>query len=460
MDELKSFVEQRDYFSEYVASVCPVCLKVIHGSIRELGTGLLMEKSCPDHGPFSTTVWTDLQSYRDLCLAARKVVTPLGHGAPSKRGCPDDCGLCCSHRQHTCLAILEITSRCDLGCPVCLAGSRREGEDLTLANIEYALRRLIDYEGGLTPIQLSGGEPTLHPRLTDIMRLVRSLGGRGIELNTNGVALAGHQSLAEILREAGLSSVYLQMDSLDPAASEFIRGRDLVDTKVKAIENCIEAGLEVILSVTVVPGVNDRELWTMVRFGVDHRLTGVNFQALTLSGRYPGKVGKGEDHFTGGHFLRELEKQSNGKLLKGELSAIPCPDPRCGLILYALIQDGELLPLNRLLERDKLFDCLAELKDWRQTLQHISKQCFDSCCCSTGAHSADEFSTILSRSDFFSIGFHGMMDAYSLDIERVKRCGVHEITSEGKLIPFCLYNTKYRRNPGEHLKERHRHPRL
>ncbi len=453
MHELKSYVEHRDYFSERVESLCPVCLRVIPGSLRESGAGLLMEKSCPDHGPFSTAIWTDLQSYKDLCLAARKVVTPLDNGAPSKGGCPDDCGLCPSHDQHTCLAILEITSRCDLGCPVCLAGSRPEGEDLTLANIEYALRRLMDYEGGLTPIQLSGGEPTLHPGLTDIVRLVRSLGGRGIELNTNGVALAAHRPLAGILRDAGLSSVYLQMDSLDPAVSEFIRGSDLVGTKVKAIENCIEAGLEVILSVTVAPGVNDQELWTMVRFGVDHRLTGVNFQALTLSGRYPGKAGKGEDHFTGGHFLREIEKQSNGMLLKGELSTIPCPDPRCGLILYALIRDGELVPLNRLLEGDKLFDCLAELKDWRQTLQHISKQCFDSCCCSTSGHSADEFSTILSRSDFFSIGFHGMMDAYSLDIERVRRCGVHEITSEGKLIPFCLYNMKYRGNLAEHPKK-------
>jgi 7,8-dihydro-6-hydroxymethylpterin dimethyltransferase len=449
MHELKSLVEHQDYFSEHVESLCPVCLKVIHGSLRESGTGLLMEKSCPDHGPFSTAIWTDLQSYRDLCLASRKVVTPRRHGASLNLGCPDDCGLCPLHNQHTCLAILEITSRCDLNCPVCLAGSRPEGEDLTLANIEYALRSLIDYEGGLTPIQLSGGEPTLHPRLTDIVRLVRSLGGRGIELNTNGLALAGNQHLAEILRDAGLSSVYLQMDSLDPAVSELIRGSDLVGTKVKAIENCLEAGLEVILSVTVVPGVNDRELWTMVRFGVDHHLTGVNFQALTLSGRYPGKIGKREDHFTGGHFLRELEKQSNGKLQKGEMSTIPCPDPRCGLILYALVQDGEVVPLNRLLEGDKLFDCVAELKDWRQTLQHISKQCFDSCCCSTSEHGADEFSTILSRADFFSIGFHGMMDAYSLDIERVKRCGVHEITPEGNLIPFCLYNTKYRRNSGE-----------
>lgn len=448
MHELKTFVEKRDYFSERVRSLCPVCLMVIDGAIGASEAGPLIEKTCPEHGVFRTSTWTELQKYREVCQAERKVVRPLKHAVIPKLGCPDDCGLCPAHDQHTCLAILEITSRCDLGCPVCLAGSQPKGEDLELADIEFALRRLMDYEGGLTPIQISGGEPTLHPRLIDVVRLVRSLGGRGIELNTNGVTLAGNQLLAQMLRETGVSSIYLQMDSLNPSVSEFIRGKDLVETKMKAIENCLKAGLEVILSVTVVPGVNDRELWAMVRFGMQHRLTGVNFQALTLSGRYPKEVGKGEEHFTGGHFLRELERQSNGKLRETDLSTIPCPDPRCGLISYALIHEGEPLPLNRLLGADELFDCVAELKDWRQTLQHIGSHCFDDRCCSTNGHRLDEFLKVLARADLFSIGFHGMMDVYSFDLERVKRCGVHELTADGKLIPFCLYNIKYRRTHG------------
>ncbi len=444
MHELRSLLEQRNYFSELTKSICPVCFKIIDGALQESETGLFMEKTCSEHGMFRTIIGTDLPRYKELCFSERKVTKPREYGVSSDRGCPDDCGLCPAHEQHTCLAILEITSRCDLGCPVCLAGSSPDGKDLKLNEIEYALRSLRNYEGALTPIQISGGEPTLHPQLIDIVKLIRSLGGHGVELNTNGVALGGDQPLAERLIEAGLSSVYLQMDSLDPTVSKFIRGKDLVETKVRAIENCLKAGMEVILSVTIVPGVNDQELWAMVRFGLDHQITGVNFQALTLAGRYPKEVGNGEDHFTGGHFLKEMIRQSQGELLEGDLSPIPCPDPRCGLISYALVHDGTLLPLNRLLNKDTLIDCLADLKDWPQTLKHIRSQSCGPCCFTGDGQKLEEFSDILSRADFFSIGYHGMMDAYCLDLERVRRCCVHEITPDGKLIPFCLYNIKYR----------------
>ncbi len=441
MHELRRFLEPRNHFSELIKSICPVCFKMITGALRESENGLFMEKICAEHGMFRTTIGTDLQTYKELCWSERKVTQPREYGVPSKRGCPEDCGLCPAHEQHTCLAILEITSRCELRCPVCLARSCPEGEDLNLYQIEYALRRLRDYEGGLTPIQISGGEPTLHPQLTNIVNLARSYGFHSVELNTNGLALSRDQALAESLIETGLSSVYLQMDTLDPTVSKFIRGKNLVETKMKAVDNCLKAGLEVILSVTIVPGVNDQELWTMVRFGLENEITGVNFQALTLTGRYPKEVGDGEDHFTGGHFLKEIIRQSQGELLEGDLSPIPCPDPRCGLILYGLVQNGALLPLNRLLERDTLIDCLADLKDWPQTLRHIlSSSCGSGC----SKQNLEAFSDTLSHSDFFSVGYHGMMDAYGMDLERVKRCCVHEITAKGKLIPFCLYNIKYR----------------
>ena len=441
------FLERRDCFSERPRGICPVCFRVIPGVIREATVGLLMEKTCPDHGLFQANISTDLQRYKALCLSERKVTRPLIQGSPPDRGCPDDCGLCPSHEQHTCLAILEITSRCDLNCPVCLAAAGPLGEDLSPIRIEYALKRLMDYEGALTPIQISGGEPTLHPRLIDIVKTIRSLGGCGIELDTNGLALGRGQGLAERLVEAGLSSVYLQMDTLDPIVSEYLRGKDLVETKLQAIENCLKAGLEVVLSVTVAPGINDRDIWKMVEFGRERRLTGVNFQAVTLTGRYPDEVGKRETRFTSGHFSKEIRKQSGGLLHEEDLTPIPCPDPRCGLICYCLIHDGSLLPLTRLLEKNQLIDCLADLKDWPQTLRHIGLPFGGPCCGRMEGPRLDALTKILPRSEFFSIGFHAMMDAYCLDLDRVRRCCVHELTSEGKLVPFCLYNTKYRRRP-------------
>ncbi len=439
-----SHIQRRDYFSWRVESICPQCLQVVPGALCEQSDGLVMEKTCPEHGSFQSTVAPDLASFRQLCRAPRKVTRPRAWGAETDRGCPHDCGLCPAHDQHTCLAILEITSRCDLACPVCLAGSRPQGEDLTLQQIEPALRRLVEYEGGLPRIQLGGGEPTGHPKLPEIITLVRSLGGKRIELDTNGLALAKDPGLAAALGEAGLSGVYLQMDTLEPATSLAIRGRDFVSAKLAAIANSRRAGLEIVLSVTVVPGVNDQELWPLVRFALEQRLTGINFQALTLSGRYPQAMADSQKRLTAGHFKQEMARQSGGKLMESDLAPIPCPDPRCGLLTYALVIDGELLPLGRLFGDDQLVDCLADLKDWPQTIRHLDAEGTFPSLCSCAGPDPQDLPSFLGGADFFSIGFHGMMDAFSLDLARAKRCCVHLLQPDGRLIPFCLYNALYR----------------
>lgn len=445
MIHLSSRTEQRDYFSPRVASVCPACLRPLVGALREDVDGLFLDKTCPEHGPFESLLAPNLASYRELCQTTRKITQPLARSGKAERGCPNDCGLCSEHDQHTCLAILEITSRCDLGCPVCLADSHPHGTDLRLDQVEHALCRLATYEGGLTPLQLSGGEPTQHPELLAIVELVRSLGGDRIELDSNGLALAQDPGLAEALREAGLSGVYLQMDTLDPVSSHLIRGRDLVPTKLVAITNCLQAGLEVVLSVTVLPGVNDQELWSLVRFGLERRLTGVNFQALAISGRFPPGSNHSRERMTCGHFRREMAIQSGGKLLENDLPPIPCPDPRCGLLAYALVVGGEeLRPLTRTFEGRQLVDCLADLKDWPQTIRHLERQGALGSRCSCGGPDSSQLALLPPGADYFAIGFHCMMDAYSLDLARARRCCVHLLRPDGGLVPFCVYNTLHR----------------
>lgn len=218
----------------------------------------------------------------------------------------------------------------------------------------------------------------------------------------------------------------------------------MVDQKFQAIENCKTAGLQVVLSVTVIPGVNDDSLWDMIQFALKEKLTGVNFQALTLSGRYPPMLASHPGHFTAGHFMRSIEIQSAGKLLGSDLEPIPCPDPRCGLIGYALVRDGELIPLKRFVQGEQLFDVAADLSDWDTVIRALTTEGSCGCSCEGINGSCGDLDDLLPGADFFSIGYHGMMDAYNFDIQRVKRCCVHELTSDGRLIPFCLYNIKYR----------------
>ncbi|MBU4576048.1 MAG: hypothetical protein KJ576_15590, partial [Proteobacteria bacterium] len=177
MNTLASRMEHRDYFSPRVETVCPVCLRPLSGRVEEREGEVLLAKTCPEHGFFASTLAPDLASYRHLCRGSRKVTQPIARGGQTRRGCPHDCGLCPEHDQHTCLAILEITARCDLGCPVCLAGSGPQGGDLTLGQAEHALTCLARYEDGLPPLQLGGGEPPQHPKLRAMVALPRSRGG-------------------------------------------------------------------------------------------------------------------------------------------------------------------------------------------------------------------------------------------------------------------------------------------
>ena len=428
-----------------VRSLCPKCLKIIPGALRETPLGLIMEKVCVDHGPFQAMISTDLKTYERLSQSPRKVTRPIRYGAAPDKGCPEDCGLCPIHDQHTCLAIMEITTRCDLQCPICLSSSGPEGYETGLATIESALETLLRSEGRVPPLQLSGGEPTLHDELSEIIQSATGLGFQKIEIDTNGLLLSRDPLAAAKLREAGLTGVYLQMDGLTPEISQSIRGKDLVEAKLRAIANCKKVGLQVVLSVTIIPGVNDDHLWEMVQFAIGQELTGINFQPFVRSGRFPQALNIPLEQFTLGHFLHKIERQSQGKLRAGDLSPIPCPDPRCGVICYALIQQGELVPLNRFVGPDRLLDPMADLSDWETVIRQVQAQpCAPgkvSGCCE-GAH--DSFKKLFHDCDFFSIGCHGMMDAENFDLERAKRCCVHELTAEGKLIPFCLYNIKYR----------------
>ena len=426
--------------------MCPVCLKSIDGEVLAGSGGVVMRKRCPEHGAFESVVSTDIETYERMRASPRLVKLPARLAVPEvRKGCPDDCGLCPAHDQHTCLAIVEITSRCNLPCPVCLADSTAKGADLTVEQVAFALEQLLAAEGGPAPLQFGGGEPTLHPQLSEMVRMATRMGFGKIEIDSNGLLLANRPGMAEELRAAGLSGVYLQMDGLDASEHEVIRGSNLLPHKLKAIENCRRAGLQVVLSVTVVPGVNDHRLWDMIHFAANERLTGVAFQPIVLSGRYPDALGAQNGRFTAGHFIHALETQSAGLLAASDLMPMSCPDPRCGLLGYMVItREGELVPLRRLVGDQPLLQHVADLSDWDTLLRKLG-------CASSGCGCGGEDQTLaglaklLDGAECFSIGFHGMMDAFCFDRERAQRCCVHKLTPEGKLMPFCLYNMKYRR---------------
>ena len=433
-------------------------MQIISAGIYTDGVRVFMQKKCPKHGIFHGLIWSDYQLYQKSFQIIKSRTPPAEWATPVNKGCPYDCGLCPEHKQHTCLAILEVTNACNLNCPVCLASSPKIGEDPEMEQIENMLRNLLRYEGGPTSIQISGGEPTVRKDLTEIVQIANGLGFERIEIDTNGIELGKKPELAKELADAGLTGIYLQFDGLNPETLAYLRGAysDLLTLKEKAIERARRAGLEVALAATIVKGVNDNQLWEIIRYAIKKDTKGVNFQPFTAVGRFPSKLKDSMEKVTIPDVVKGIEMQSGGQLKTEDFVPIPCPDNRCAMLTYTIIKKGKITPINRIVDIEKIVDYYAEPADFDEVLKAAGEIL---CGINKDNVSCCPASMSLLGGQYFSIGCHGLQDIWNIDLNRVKKCCVHELTIEGKLVPFCLFNvtgqrgeTLYRGRKSKNLK--------
>ena len=183
------------------------------------------------------------------------------------------------------MAMIEVTNRCNMACPICFADSRNAAADVPIAQIESRLQRLLQLTQTPIPIQISGGEPSLRDDLPQIVGLAKKMGYRNIEINTNGIRISEDRSYLEALKKSGLTAVYLQFDGLESATTQKIRGRDMTSIRRKAVEVIRQAGLCCTLAVVVTKGVNEREIGGIVNYGIKNIdvVRASIFQALGFS---------------------------------------------------------------------------------------------------------------------------------------------------------------------------------
>jgi len=424
-------------------SLCPVCLDPIQAKLVTDGSSVYVDKVCAVHGRFLALISSDAERYLASPKLAHKITPFTKPATESKRGCPLDCGLCPTHKQHTCLAILEITGNCNLCCPICLASSQANGGFmLTMDEFKDALISLLAYEGRATPLQLSGGEPTIHPDLIDFIAEARRLSFKYVEINTNGIALAKKPELAKIYAETGLNGIYLQFDGVSDDVYRRLRGVDLLKIKEEAIYNAKKAGLNVVLAVTAVKGINDHQLWEIVRYGLKRGVNGVNFQPFAMQGRYPNNQFNPLERITNYDIAHLIEEQSSGVIKTDDFLPIPCADPRCQIMAYLAIGKKSILPLSRLIDKQSLQEYYRSFTDSEQmgiAIKELRKTLTDLCGCGSTPEDCC-FPIPEPNARFFAVSSHAMMDVWNADVDRLEKCCIHELTPGGKLIPFCLYN--------------------
>ena len=290
-------------------SLCDICLKQIDAKIVIEDNKVYINKTCPTHGEQKHLLEEDAEYHLKKVLYDKPSTTHM-YETEVIEGCPFDCGLCPNHDQHTCIGLIEITNRCNIHCPLCYASSDNQSSDLDLETIEKMIDFYIETEGGQAEIlQISGGEPTLHSDILEVLSMCKEKHIGHTMLNTNGIRLAEDEEFVKALAPlTGGFEIYLQFDSLNDTAYQTIRNKKMLSLKKDAIKNLSKYNIPTTLVCTVYQGANDRELSDIINFGLSTPcVRGVNFQPVARFGRYQDAR---EDSLTVSSIINIIEKTS------------------------------------------------------------------------------------------------------------------------------------------------------
>lgn len=454
-------------YYDLAVSVCSVCLRRVDGKILIEGDNVFLSKRCPEHGSFKVLIADDADYYRrsrELFLKPPEM--PVHYNTPVRWGCPYDCGLCPDHEQHSCLTIVEITDECNLRCPVCYADSGPDRPGFrSLAEVEAMLDAVVRNEERPDVVQLSGGEPTLHPQFFEILDAARARPIRHLMVNTNGIRIAKDEAFAR--RLAGYRKgfeIYLQFDSFEAKALQTLRGADLRSIREQALARLNELEISTTLVATLERGVNDHEIGAIVDFALTQPcVRGVTLQPIQAAGRRDG-FDPAKNRLTLTEVRRGLVEQSS--VFKPEdIIPVPC-HPDCLAMGYALKTSSGVVPLTGLIdpkiliegarntivfEQDPgLRESLFKLFSTNHSPESQAGSLRELLCC-LPAISAPE---ALRYDNVFRVLIVQFMDAYSLDIRSVKKSCIHIVhPKDHRLIPFDTYNLFYRDGREPRLQE-------
>jgi uncharacterized radical SAM superfamily Fe-S cluster-containing enzyme len=435
-------------------SICPHCRTVLDAELHERDGRVFLRRECPDHGAIEALAYGDAERWRAVQRFDRPGASPLLRQTAAELGCPSDCGICPEHAQHTCLGVIEVNTACNLDCPVCFAesgtGHQADGYSLSLEQVEAMLDAFVAAEGRPEAVQLSGGEPSIHPQILDMLAAAKARGISLVMLNTNGIRLARDPRFAPALADLGVH-VYLQFDGFDDATHLAIRGRRLQEIKQAALDRCAAAGVGVSLAAAVERGINEHELGAIVRFGVEHpAVNGVFFQPVTHTGRHP--AFDPLDRLTNVEVIRGVCEQLPEWFREDDFVAVPCCSPTCRSATYALYDGEDLVPLPRLVDVDRYLGFVTNRAVPDLEVGAALEGLFSAAaaggtertagrleCVACGVGLPPELQAIAARG--FMVVAQDFQDAWTLDVGKLRKCCVAEIVPDGRLIPFCAYNS-------------------
>ncbi len=467
------------FFYDTAISICSTCYRRAEGKIVFESGNVYLLKRCPVHGPERVLMADDIDYYRrcrEVFLKPPEM--PTHYNMPVRWDCPYDCGLCSDHEQHSCLTLVEITDHCNLECPICYASSGPSRPLYrSVEQVERMLDAIVGNEGQPDVVQISGGEPTLHPDFFRILDLAKERPFQHLMVNTNGIRIARDDAFARRLASymPGFE-IYLQFDSFESAALKELRGADLTSIRLQAIEKLNRLGVSTSLVVTLKRGLNDGEIGRIIEWAVEQPCArGVVLQPVQAAGRHE-QFDPARDRLTLTEVRRKILEQT--KLFRPEdIIPVPC-HPDSLAMAYALKSSGKVVPLTGMIDPKVLIEGGQNtiVYETDETLQGQIFKLFstnhsprssagtlrDLLCCLPQVMTPLD----IDYSSVFRVIIMQFIDAWGFDVRSVKKTCVHIAHPDGqRIIPFDTYNLFYRDDlertvlqPIRHERERYWEP--
>jgi len=444
-------------FYDVAVTICSTCYRKLEGKIVFQDEKVFLLKRCPEHGAERVLVADDVDYYRRCReVFIKRPEMPMVYNTPVKWGCPYDCGLCTDHEQHSCLSLVEVTDSCNLRCPVCYAASGPERlEHRPLALIEKMLDAVVRNEEHPDVVQISGGEPTLHPDFFAILALANARPIRHLMVNTNGLRIAQEEDFVKRLADSAPDlEIYLQFDSFEREALLDLRGGDLRGVRERALERLNRHEISTTLVVTLKKRLNDGEIGKVIDFALTQPcVRGVTLQPIQDAGRLE-NFDPAKDRLTLTEVRRKILEQSC-VFRSEDVIPVPC-HPDALAMAYALKIGGKVVPLTGLVDPQVLIDgarntivyeeepgirdCLFKLFATNHSPESGAASLRDLLCCLPRIAAPAG----LSYKNIFRVLIVQFLDAHAFDVRSVKKTCIHIVHPDGRLIPFDTYNLFYR----------------
>jgi uncharacterized radical SAM superfamily Fe-S cluster-containing enzyme len=461
----------REAFHSFSKGMCPTCRELVDG-VRLIRDGkVYMRKQCPRHGKSEAIISGDADWFLKSLTYIKQGSVPLKHSTKVSEGCPKDCGLCPDHEQHSCLPIIEITNHCNLECPICIV-QNRNNYHMSRAEFGSIIDGLVEKEGTLDTVNLSGGEPTIHPEFFELLDIARRPEIARVSLSTNGLRIANDLGFCEELARRKIY-VNLQLDALRNPELRVLRGAgDQAGVKQRALANLEKTGCRTTIVSTVAKGVNDDQIGECVKllFERDFILS-LMFQPAAYTGYGGAHFGPHDpmNTITIPDIVKACEEQTGGALVRSDFLPLPCSHPGCFGLTYMLKTDSGYVPFPRFVDLDRYLEVISNRGTVRPDdgFESTIRAAIDDLWTSGGQLPQSEkilgqlkkviramypHDRAIELEERMHLGegmvktifIHAFMDEHTFDVDRIKKCCTHYALPDGRLMPGCAYNMFYR----------------